>query len=472
MPEPDTPQLLFDKVWGSHCVTTLGGGYDLIYIDRHMMHELASDVAFAMLHERGHSVRRPDLTFATHDHVISTAAGREDDTWPESASYITKLRDNTARHQIKLFDLHGAQQGIVHVVAPELGLALPGLTLVCGDSHTCTVGALGALSWGIGTSDVAHVLATQTLVQLRPGVLRIECNGQMPSGVAAKDLILALIGKFGADAGSGYAIEYCGEAVSSLSIEARLTLCNLSIEMGARIGQVAPDDTTYEYLSGRPYSPHGEDWDKALTHWRSLPSDLGASAAREIIFDVSHLKPQITWGTSPAHVVDIDGVVPHPSDAIDSQTRTGMEKALAYMGLKPGKRLTDVAIDTVFIGSCTNSRISDLRAAAEVIAGRRVASGVRALVVPGSTPVRVQAETEGLDKTFASAGFEWRHAGCSMCVALNDDRLTAGQRCVSTSNRNFEGRQGRGSRTHLASPASAAAAAITGYITDHRTLNA
>ena len=464
------PKLLFDKIWESHCVTSLGDGYDLIYIDRHMMHELATDVAFAKLHQRGHSVRRPDLTFATPDHVISTAPDRQDDTWPESASYITTLRENTSRHDVQLFDLHSPQQGIVHVIAPELGLALPGLTLVCGDSHTCTVGGLGALSWGIGTSDVAHVLATQTLVQLRPSVLRIDCTGRLPHGVVAKDLILALIGKFGADAGTGYAVEYCGEAVSILSIEARLTLCNLSIEMGARIGQVAPDDTTYEYLSHRPYAPIGQDWDDAIAHWRTLPGDAGTQAAREITFNVDQLKPQITWGTSPAHVTDIDGVVPDPAAAVDSQTRTGMEKALAYMDLEPGRRLTDIAIDTVFIGSCTNARISDLRAAAAVIAGRQVSSNVRALIVPGSSQVRAQAEAEGLHHIFRAAGFEWRKAGCSMCVGLNDDRLRPGQRCVSTSNRNFEGRQGKGSRTHLASPASAAAAAISGHISDHRNL--
>ena len=464
------PKLLFDKIWESHCVTTLGDGYDLIYIDRHMMHELATDVAFAKLHQRSQSVRRPDLTFATHDHVISTAPGRRDDTWPESASYITTLRENTARHDVQLFDLHSPQQGIVHVITPELGLALPGLTLVCGDSHTCTVGGLGALSWGIGTSDVAHVLATQTLVQLRPSVFRIDCTGRLPHRVVAKDLILALIGKFGADAGTGYAIEYCGEAVSILSIEARLTLCNLSIEMGAKIGQVAPDDTTYEYLSHRPYAPIGQDWDDAIAHWRTLPSDAGTQAAREITFDVDQLKPQITWGTSPAHVTDIDGVVPDPAGAVDSQTRAGMEKALTYMDLEPGRRLTDIAIDTVFIGSCTNARISDLRAAAGVIAGRQVSSNVRALIVPGSSQVRAQAETEGLHHIFRAAGFEWRKAGCSMCIGLNDDRLQPGQRCVSTSNRNFEGRQGKGSRTHLASPASAAAAAISGHISDHRNL--
>lgn len=468
MPVLTKPKLLFDKIWDAHCVTNLGGGYDLIYIDRHMLHELASDVAFEMLNQRGQEVRRSDLTFATHDHVISTGPGRKDTTWPDGINYIKKLRDNTSRHSIQLFDLHGSQQGIVHVIAPELGLALPGTTLVCGDSHTCSVGAVGTLSWGIGTSDVAHVLATQTLVQLRPSVMRIECAGRLPAGVTAKDLILALIGKLGADAGTGYAIEFCGEAISSLSTEARLTLCNLAIEMGSRIGQVAPDDTTYEYLSGRAFAPTGKDWEQALAHWKSLPSDPGAHANREITFYVDRLKPQITWGTSPAHVVDIDGVVPNPDDVADSLARAGMQKALSYMDLEPGTRLTDVAIDAVFIGSCTNSRISDLRAAADVIKGRKVATGVRALVVPGSTKTRKQAEAEGLNTVFTAAGFEWRQAGCSMCVALNDDRLDPGQRCVSTSNRNFEGRQGVGSRTHLASPASAAAAAIRGYITDHR----
>ena len=464
------PQLLFDKIWNNHCVSSLGGGYDLIYIDRHMMHELASDVAFSMLSARGHRVRRPELTFATHDHLVSTATERADELVREDSSYIQTLRNNTTRHGIELFDLNGPDQGIVHVLAPELGIALPGQTFVCGDSHTCTVGGVGAMSWGIGSSDVAHVLATQTLVQRRPSVFRIECVGSFAPGVFAKDLVLALIGRYGVDAGTGHAIEYCGEAVSTLSIEGRLTLCNLSIEMGARIGQVEPDDVTFEYLCGKRFAPSGAAWDAALYQWRDLNSDVGAQAAREEQFNVRQLKPQITWGTSPAHVVAVDAQVPDPNEARDEQTRKGMEKSLAYMDLVPGQKLSDVPVDAVFIGSCTNSRLSDLRAAAEVIQDRKVANGVRALVVPGSTAVRRQAELEGLDKVFLSAGFEWRQSGCSMCVAANDDRLEAGQRCVSTSNRNFEGRQGKGSRTHLASPASAAAAALTGYISDHRAL--
>ncbi|MFT4565002.1 MAG: 3-isopropylmalate/(R)-2-methylmalate dehydratase large subunit, partial [Gammaproteobacteria bacterium] len=331
-------------------------------------------------------------------------------------------------------------------------------------------GGVGAMSWGIGTSDVAHVLATQTLLQYRPQVMRVACRGQLPNRVVAKDLILKLIGEYGADAATGFAIEFCGECVTSLSIEARLTLCNLSIEMGARIGQVAPDDVTYEYLHGRRYAPKDANWDTAVGHWRTLPSDIDAQAAREISIDVGDLKPQVTWGTSPAHVVDVDEILPDPKDTSDPQTRAGMEKAYAYMGLKPGVSLTEVPVDTVFIGSCTNSRISDLRAAAAVLGDHKVAKNVRALVVPGSNEVRRQAEAEGLDKMFLNAGFEWRRPACSMCVGLNEDRLSAGQRCVSTSNRNFEGRQGKGSRTHLASPASAAAAALTGRIADPRKL--
>lgn len=459
-------RLLFDKIWDAHRVTALGGGYDLIYIDRHMMHELASNIAFDRIAESGFEVRRPDLCFATHDHVISTAEDRHDDSWPESASYIHALRKNTRDHGIKLFDYQGSDQGIVHVLAPEQGIALPGTTIVCGDSHTCTLGALGALSWGIGTSEVAHVLATQTLLQRRPKVMRIHCQGQLRAGVSAKDLILALIGRFGANAGEGYAVEYCGEAVRALSIEARLTLCNLSIEMGARMGHVAPDDTTYEYLANRPHAPTGAAWEKALSAWRLLPGDVEATAHVEHQFDVSGLNPQVTWGTSPAQVIDIAGRIPNPDDVPDTAEKQGMRKALDYMGLEPGQTLSGTPIDAVFIGSCTNSRLSDLQAAADVVRGKHVARDVKALVVPGSTRVKQAAESAGLDKVFKAAGFQWRAAGCSMCVAMNDDRLEAGQRCVSTSNRNFESRQGKGARTHLASPAVAAASAIQGEITD------
>lgn len=464
-------KLLFDKIWDAHRVATLGGGYELIYIARHMLHELASDVAFEMVAKRGNTVRRPDLTFATHDHVISTAERRTVNSVPDGAGYVQTLRENTNHYGIELFDLEGKDQGIVHVIAPELAIALPGLTFVCGDSHTCTVGGIGALSWGIGTSDVAHVLATQTLVQRRPSVFRIRCTGNLPHEVTAKDIILAFIGEYGAAAGTNFAIEYCGKPISQLSIEERLTLCNLSIEMGSRMGQVAPDDVTFDYLNGRKFAPAGRAWDEAVKYWRSLTSDDGASACREETFDLSNLEPQITWGTSPAHVISIREAVPDPRNHKKANMISGMQKALAYMDLVPGQKLTDIKIDAVFIGSCTNSRISDLRSAASIIKGRKVAGHVRALVVPGSTAIRRQAEEEGLDKIFKNAGFEWRQAGCSMCVALNDDRLAAGQRCVSTSNRNFEGRQGWGSRTHLASPLTATASALAGRICDQRMLD-
>ena len=463
-------QLLFDKVWNAHCVSSLGDGYDLIYIDRHVMHELASDVAFANVAEKEHVVRRPDLCFATHDHVVSTAPDRRDDSNPDSEKYVEALRRNSRKHGIRLFDLDHTEQGIVHVVAPEQGIVLPGLTVVCGDSHTCTLGGVGALAWGIGTSEVAHVLATQTLVQRRPQTMRIDCSGRLQDGVSAKDLILALIGRYGAGAGDGYALEFCGEAICGLDIEARLTLCNLSIEMGARMGQVAPDDVTYEYIAGRPYAPDGPQWELAMRYWRSLPSDPEASADREIDFAVDLLEPQVTWGTSPAQVGSTGSVVPDP-DALDTSTaRTAAENALDYMDLKPGTRLDEVEVDQVFIGSCTNSRLSDLRAAAAAIGGGKVAPGVRALVVPGSKAVKAAAEAEGLDRVFTEAGFEWRMPGCSMCIGMNGDRLEPGQRCISTSNRNFQNRQGRGGRTHLASPATAAASAIRGRITDPRTL--
>ena len=464
------PKLLFDKIWDAHLVSHLGGGYDLVYIARHMLHELASDVAFNVLAETVGKVRHPNLTFATHDHVVSTGRGRASGSLPEFTKYIEALRENTKRHQIRLFDMASREQGIVHVVAPELGVALPGLTFVCGDSHTCTVGGLGSLAWGIGTSEVAHVLATQTLVQRRPRVFRIKCEGSMAEKVSAKDLILAMIGRFGSGAGTDLALEFHGGAITRLSVEERLTLCNLSIEMGARIGLVAPDDTTIEYLADKPFSPRGVHWDKAVRYWRSLKSEPQAIAQREENFEVESLVPQVTWGTSPSHVMSVNGHVPDPRDAKTSSVRIGMEKALAYMDLVPGQKLTDVKVDVVFIGSCANSRISDLRAAAAVLKGRKIASGVRALVVPGSTSIRQCAEREGLDKVFKSAGFEWRHSGCSMCVALNGDRISEGKRCVSTSNRNFEGRQGSGARTHLASPATAAASALTGRICDQLSL--
>ena len=466
------PKLLFDKIWDAHRIATLGGGYDLVYIARHMLHELASDVAFNMLEKKTGKVRRPELTFATHDHVVSTGDDRASGSLPKYVKYIDMLRRNAERHQIKLFDLEDGEQGIVHVIAPELGIALPGLTFVCGDSHTCTVGGLGALSWGIGTSDVAHVLATQTLIQRRPKVFRVNCQGCLGEEVTAKDLILAIIGEYGADAGTGFAMEFCGKAVLQLSIDERLTLCNLSVEMGARMGQIAPDDITYEYLSGRKFVPTGRQWDQAIEYWSGLKSDQRALAEREESFDVTLLRPQITWGTSPAHVIPVDGVVPNPAEKAGKNTRAGMEKALAYMDLVPGQKMNDTKVDVVFIGSCSNSRISDLRAAAAVVKGRKVSPHVRALIVPGSSETKRVAEREGLDKLFKNAGFEWRHSGCSMCVAVNGDQLKEGQRCISTSNRNFEGRQGVGGRTHLASPATAAASAILGRICDQRSLDA
>ncbi len=465
------PRLLFDKIWDAHRVAALGGGYDLLYCDRLLTHELVSDVAFTMLKKAGRIPRRPDLVFATQDHVVSTAPDRDDETNPASSGYIRALRRNAREYGIRLFDLADPQQGIVHVIAPELAIAQPGLVMVCGDSHTCTLGGVGALAWGIGTSEVSHVLATQTLVQRRPAVMRVRCDGRLPPGVGAKDLILALIARYGANAGDGHALEFCGDAITALDVEARLTLCNLAIEMGARMGQVAPDDVTYDYLYGRDYAPRGADWDRAMRDWRTLPSDAGAIAARELAFDASALEPQVTWGTSPEHGTGVSGVVPDPrAVARNAEALAGMEKALAYMALVPGTPLTAIPIDAVFIGSCANSRLGDLRAAAAVVRGRKVAPGVRALVVPGSTTVRRAAEAERLDQVFLAAGFEWREAGCSMCVAMNGDALAPGQRCVSTSNRNFEGRQGPGARTHLAGPATAAASAIAGRIADPRAL--
>ncbi len=384
---------------------------------------------------------------------------------------LSSLRAGADKHKFTLFDLGDVGQGIVHVVAPEQGIALPGATLVCGDSHTCTVGGVGALSWGIGTSEVMHVIATQTIVQRRPQSLRATFDGALAPDVTAKDMILYLIGQLGAAGGDGYAVEYAGSAVRALSVEARLTLCNLSIELGARIGHVTPDDTTYEYLSGRPFSPEGELFDRAVAHWRTLPSDEGAAADREVSVDASAIRPQVTWGTSPEHVIGIDGVVPNPDDARSDTERSAWESALRYMDLQPGNRISETPVDVVFIGSCTNSRLSDIQAAAAVAKGRKVANGVRALVVPGSGHVKRAAEADGSADILKEAGFEWRQPGCSMCVGMNDDIIASGKRSVSTSNRNFEGRQGDGARTHLASPATAAASAIAGVISDAGHLN-
>lgn len=462
------PRTLFDKLWGSHVVADLGGGRALIHIDRHVLHDLTSPQAFDGLRRAGREVRNPELTFATQDHLVATARGRTDDTVAGGAELIRALRDNARQAGIQLFDLGDARQGIVHVVAPELAMALPGMTLVCGDSHTCTVGALGVYAWGIGTSEVEHVLATQTLVQQKPLSMRVRFDGALAQGVTAKDMALYLIGKIGIGGATGHALEYAGAAVRALGMEARMTLCNLAIECGARTALIAPDDTTFQYLHGRTYAPQGAAWDLALAHWRKLASDAEAAFDRELSLQAADIAPQITWGTSPQDVLAVDARVPDPVNVADAGKRAAMQRALDYMGLAPGMAIEGVAVDRVFIGSCTNGRLSDLREAAQVLRGRRVAAHVRAMVVPGSMTVKREAEAERLDRIFIEAGFDWREPGCSMCAGLNADKVGARERCVATSNRNFEGRQGVLARTHLASPAMAAAAAVSGNITDVR----
>ena len=438
-----------------------GGGVCLLHVDRHYLHELCVSRGFPPLQARGLPVRNPELTFATADHIVSTAPGRAGGASPWTIPVMDTLRAETRKAGIRLFDLNEQGQGILHVIGPELGLTLPGATVVCGDSHTCTNGALGALAFGIGISEVVHILATQTLMQQRPKTMRAWLRGTPARGVYAKDLVLALIGRIGAAGGSGYALEYAGDTVSALEVEARMTLCNLSIELGAKIGMVAPDDKTYAYLQGRRFAPAGAALATAVGHWKTLPTDAGAAFDAEVELNVSGLPPQITWGTSPEDVIGIDERIPSPSQGPKSD-------ALAYMGLAPGARIAGIPVDRVFIGSCTNARVSDLRIAAEIARGRKVARHVEAWVVPGSTIVKQQAEAEGLHEIFLAAGFEWREPGCSMCVGLNEELVAPGARCVSTSNRNFVGRQGPGARTHLASPAMAAAAAIAGEIADVR----
>jgi 3-isopropylmalate/(R)-2-methylmalate dehydratase large subunit len=462
-------ETLFDKIWAAHVVATRPDGATVLHIDRHMIHELTSPQAFERLRAAGRRVRNAELTFATQDHIVATSPGRSDATWADGAPYVQALRRNVAHAGITLFDLGDPRQGIVHVVTPELAIALPGTTLVCGDSHTCTVGGLGALAFGIGTSEVEHVLATQTLIMHKPKRLRIKVDGRLGFGVTAKDLILAIIAQIGAGGGTGHAVEYAGSTISALSVEERLTVCNMSIELGSRIGMIAPDDTVFSYLAGRPYAPKGADWDRAVAAWRALRSDDDAVFDREVAIDAASVAPQVTWGTSPQDTLAIDGKVPEP-DLLGGERAAAVRRALSYMDLEPGVALEGLPIQKVFIGSCTNSRLSDLRAAAAVAKGGHVAQGVRALVVPGSTAVKQAAEAEGLDRIFTAAGFEWREAGCSMCCAVNGDIVAPGERCVSTSNRNFEGRQGLQARTHLASPATAAAAALTGHITDVRKL--
>lgn len=455
---------LFEKLWASHVISDLGDGRALIHIDRHVLHDLTSPQAFEGLRGAERAVRNPELTWATQDHLVSTARGRKDETVAGGADLIRALRDNTGRYRIPLFDLGDPRQGIVHVIAPELAIALPGVTLVCGDSHTCTVGALGAWAWGIGTSEVEHVLATQTLVQIQPKTMRVRFEGVLNDGVTAKDLVLYLMGQFGISGATGYALEYAGSAVRALGMEARFTLCNMAIECGARTALIAPDDTTYAYLRGRPYTPQGPAWDAALARWRSLPGDADAQFDREHVSYTGELAPQITWGTTPQDVVGVDGCVPHPQGTSKAAT----QRALDYMGLIPGTPLKGLPVDRVFIGSCTNGRLSDLREAARVLRGRKIAPHVKAMVVPGSMKVKRDAEAEGLDHVFMQAGFDWREPGCSMCAGLNADTVGPRERCVATSNRNFEGRQGPHARTHLASPAMAAAAAVCGAIADVR----
>ena len=462
------PRTLFEKIWSAHVVCVPDDQPPILYIDRHYVHEVTSPQAFDGLRAATRKVRRPDLTFATVDHNVPTTSPRlviKDDI---AARQIDALRKNCAEFGVPLFDLTSEEQGIVHVIGPELGLTLPGMTIVCGDSHTSTHGAFGAFAFGIGTSEVEHVLASQCLPQRKPKTMKIEVSGTLPEGVTAKDLALGIIGRLGTDGATGYVIEYCGSAIRALSMEARMTLCNMSIEGGARAGLIGPDDTTFSYIRNRQYAPRDAAWDAAVGGWKSLNTDAGARFDREVQVDAAEFAPQVTWGTNPGMVVSVGDNVPDPNATSDEAQRQSLERALTYMDLKPGTRIADIPIDRVFIGSCTNSRIEDLRAAARVVSGYHVDPRVNAMVVPGSQKIKAVAEGEGLDRIFRDAGFEWRESGCSMCLGMNPDTLSPGQRCASTSNRNFEGRQGRGGRTHLVSPAMAAAAAIKGHFTDIR----
>ena len=460
------PRTLFDKIWDYHLINTQEDGASLIYIDRHLVHEVTSPQAFEGLRMSGRTVNSPNRTLAVADHNVPTtdrASGIDEE---ESRIQVEALDQNVKDFGIPYFNMMDERQGIVHVIGPEQGFTQPGMTIVCGDSHTATHGAFGALAFGIGTSEVEHVLATQTLIQKPAKNMLIDIEGELQTGVSAKDLVLAIIGKIGTAGGTGHVIEYSGEAIKKLSMEGRMTVCNMSIEAGARAGMIAPDQVTFDYLADKPMSPKGKDWDLAMEWWKSLPSDDNAFYDKKVMIDASKIKPTVTWGTSPEDVVSIDGYIPDPSKINDDDTRQKIERSLEYMGLKGGQKISDVEINTVFIGSCTNSRIEDLRSAAEVIKGKKVKEGIRAMIVPGSGLVKTQAEEEGLNVMFTEAGFEWREPGCSMCLAMNEDKLQPGERCASTSNRNFEGRQGKGGRTHLVSPEIAAASAITGKLTD------
>ncbi|MEE8559173.1 MAG: 3-isopropylmalate dehydratase large subunit [Alphaproteobacteria bacterium] len=462
------PRTLLDKIWESHLVDPADDGTCLLYVDRHLVHEVTSPQAFDGLRQSGRKVRRPEATLAVADHNVPTTDRANGIKEEDSRIQVEALEKNCADFGVPYFPLLDIRQGIVHIIGPEQGFTQPGMTMVCGDSHASTHGAFGALTFAIGTSDVEHVLATQTLILKAAKNMRITVEGAPHPGVGAKDLILAIIGKIGAAGGTGHVIEYAGEAIRALSMEGRLTVCNMSIEAGARAGLVAPDETTYEYLKGRPMAPKGGQWEQALAYWKTLPTDEGAVYDADVALRAEDIAPLVTWGTSPEHVLSITGSVPDPAEQPDGNRRRAMERALEYMALKPGTPLQEINIDTAFIGSCTNSRIEDLRSAAAVVKGRKVAQGVRAMVVPGSGLIKYQAEEEGLDRIFIEAGFEWREAGCSMCLAMNPDKLAPGERAASCSNRNFEGRQGPGGRTHLMSPAMVAAAAITGRLSDVR----
>ena len=464
----DTPRTLFDKVWDRHVVRSEPGEPDLLYIDLHLIHEVTSPQAFESLALSGRAVRRPELTLATIDHAVPTTPREQGIADPMSATQIATLERNTERAGIPLYGLDDRRQGIVHVIGPEQGATQPGMTIVCGDSHTATHGAFGALAFGIGTSEVEHVLATQTLPQAKPRSMAVTVDGELPTGVTAKDIILAIIARIGTAGATGYVVEYRGSAITSLSMEGRMTICNMSIEAGARAGMIAPDDTTFAYMEGRPLAPKGAAWDEAVRAWSELHTDPGATFDHEIVLDASELVPYVSWGTNPGQTLPVTGSIPSPDDFSDPVDRDSTERALAYMDLEPGMRLTDIEIDRVFIGSCTNGRIEDLREAARMLDGKHIADPVKGLVVPGSGHVKDQAEAEGLHEVFVAAGLEWREPGCSMCLGMNPDQLDPGERCASTSNRNFEGRQGRGGRTHLMSPAMAAAAAIAGHLVDVR----
>jgi 3-isopropylmalate/(R)-2-methylmalate dehydratase large subunit len=462
------PRTLFDKIWQAHLVAEPTGRSPVLYIDLHLVHEVTSPQAFDGLRAAGRRVRQAARTVATVDHNIPTEPRGTPITDPIAALQIATLQKNCAEFGVKLFDMDSPDQGIVHVIGPELGLTQPGMTIVCGDSHTSTHGAFGSLAFGIGTSEVEHVLATQCLPQRKPKTMKIDVQGTLPQGVTAKDLALGVIGQVGTDGATGYVIEYCGDAIRALSMEGRMTLCNMSIEAGARAGMVSPDDTTFAYVKGRRFAPPASDWEKAVAYWRTLPSDADARYDRTVVIEAARLEPFVTWGTNPGMVVQITGRVPESNGAQSEADRRAAQQALAYMGLRAGTLIEEIRVDRVFIGSCTNSRLEDLRAAARVAKGYRVDPKVRAMVVPGSQAVKHAAEREGLDRIFVDAGFEWRESGCSMCLGMNPDILQPGERCASTSNRNFEGRQGRGGRTHLVSPMMAAAAAITGRFTDIR----